>query len=433
MPFPAAAGASAPSRPVDLSKPVIRLGGFPFPFLGLAAIGALFWYPVNVVGTMYAIEPVLALIGVVGLLFGIQRAGFAPKTFQKFFALLILCFAAYVTTDLLHGTGMHDALRAWARTAFLGLDTLGLWVLCRKSMANLLPIFVGIFIGYMAVEYHFYWATALYWKFGLGITLTGALLALIARYAGARAVLFAAVLTAALALVSFVFDSRAMGGVLALSSAFVFMKVFIPAHRRRMIPVFVAVTVPLAGATIYAIDSRFANGQRDTVATIERAVAVITAVQTIAEHPLDGVGSWNADFEAANRHRANALRFGLRQDRETYRSQLGHSAVLQPWVEAGIFAALFFVYYFWRLIQSLRWMLLRPVDRYTSLLLFYLVSELWDAAFSPFLGYHRMFMAIAIVICILLAQERALARFGEYRAASPAPAYAPAPLWVASE
>lgn len=423
------------SQPPEVSRPVVRLGRVPFPFLTLTAIGALFWYPLNIVGTMYAIEVVLAMIGVAGLVFSAQDAGFAPRTFQKFFALLLLSFVAYVTADLLHGTPMHDALRAWARTGFLGLDTLGVWALCRKSMANLLPLFVGIFVGYMLVEYRIPAATALYWKFGLGTALTGALLALIATFAGSRAVLFAALLTGGLAMVSFVFDSRAMGGVLALTAAFVLMKVFVPAHMRRMIPIFVVITIPLAGAMIYLVDEHFASGRRDSVATIERAVAVITAVQTIAEHPLDGVGSWNENFEAANRHRANALRFGLRQDQETYRNQLGHSAILQPWVEAGMFAALFFLYYFWRLIQSLRWMLLRPLDRYTSLLLFYLVSELWDAAFSPFLGFHRMFMAIAVVICIMLAKEKAAAKFAGQPAAAVSGAYAgvAAPLRVASE
>ena len=148
---------------------------------------------------------------------------------------------------------------------------------------------------------------------------------------------------------------------------------------------------------------------------------MMTAVQTIRDHPWIGIGSWKTDFAAANRHRANLVEAGGEHDSEAW-SQSGHSQILQTWLEGGPLASIAFLYFLWRMLVAVRWTLERPVDRYLAFAVFVLLNGIWSCLFSPFLGADvRVNAAIAIYVCVDLAREKTnLARARAYpRASSP--------------
>ena len=148
-------------------------------------------------------------------------------------------------------------------------------------------------------------------------------------------------------------------------------------------------------------------GQRRNGSNVSRLAAIYTAAETVAQHPILGVGSWSQLSEAADRHRENSARLGRLDDNET-NTQNGHSTILQSWTEAGVMASLAFFYYFWRLLISVKWMLVKPPDRFYAVELFLLVNGIWNLLFSPFNGAMRIYIGVTTCICIMLAEEKKL-------------------------
>jgi len=144
---------------------------------------------------------------------------------------------------------------------------------------------------------------------------------------------------------------------------------------------------------------------RRTSSNIVRMAAIFTAAQTIEQNPIFGVGSWSQLAEAADRHRQYTEDLGQTNDSETS-TQAGHSTILQAWTEAGIFAALAFFYYFWRLLSAFKWMLSKPLDRFYAAELFFLVNGIWGCLFSPFNGAMRIYIGMTSCLCIILAEEQ---------------------------
>lgn len=213
-------------------------------------------------------------------------------------------------------------------------------------------------------------------------------------------------------LLSLKLDTRAFGLICFAVTALLGAKVLAVRRIRRLMPVLILAALLLAGTAFQSIlgSLRSEHGTRQALSNEMRIASILTALQTIGAHPLSGIGSWKTDFDAANRHRANVLRLGGKFDSESM-NQDGHSQLLQAWVEGGPLAALAFLYVLWRMLRSLRWAIVRPLDRFSVFALFLLINAAWCCLFSPFLGGDaRINLAISICVCVVLAREERLAR-----------------------
>jgi hypothetical protein len=387
-------------------------------------MGLLLGVPVHFVGDFFAGELLLGVIALLGILTNLDNRNFPDRRFLAFTFLFLLSLCAYIATDLLQNIAPADALRGWARFVFLFMDFVGFYVIGRKSVANLCQIFIGMMVS-QCLFYAFgasaeitrlhlragFATWAYVWKYRLAMPVMVGVIAAITMYARRSGVVFASLIALVLAgLASFALDDR-YAGVNSLAAAlWVAARGMTLRRIQKLLPVLLTVAM-LSG--VFSIDllltrTRTQYGRRQAISNIYREASFMTAVETIAAHPLTGIGSWQIDFDAANRHRAWAVALGAKYDEEAYINQYGHSSLLQPWVEAGPLGALAFFYLFWRIVISLAWLLMkRPFDRYSVFILLLLLNGV-AITFSPFNGgLVRLNVATAVYICIFLAREKA--------------------------
>ena len=84
-----------------------------------------------------------------------------------------------------------------------------------------------------------------------------------------------------------------------------------------------------------------------------------------------------------------------------------HSQVLVSLAEGGILGGCFFLLYGVTLLWAIGYCILqRPLDRLSPVYLLTLASAFSNLLFSPFSGAHRVGIALAAGLVLLLAQER---------------------------
>jgi hypothetical protein len=389
--------------------PEIRL--YPIPAAGLVilATGVALGIPLNFVGNLLAGEILLAVFAIVGVIANVGNVRFPDRRLVAFTGLFLLSLSVYMATDFFAGTELHDALRGWARFIFLILDFMGIYVIGRKSHFNLFPLFIGYMAGQIMVWArpgagdHWY-VTA--WKHHLCLPVLIGLLGVAGLYSRRSA--YSIGLLAVAGIISFQIDTRAFGMICFVTVAMMATRVIVAGRIGKLMPfiLFTALLISAAGVSAILDETQTQFGKRQLGSNEMRYAAVATALQTIAEHPAMGLGSWKTDFEAANRHRANLVEAGGSHDTESY-DQSGHSQLLQTWIEGGPLAAIAFFYLLWRMLVSLWWTLTRPVDRFLAFAIFILLNGIWSCLFSPFLGADvRINAAVSIYVCIILAIEK---------------------------
>ncbi len=393
-------------------RPRITLSPFPLGGLILFALGVSLAVPIALIGNVYAGEILLALIATIGVIAKSGNGSFFDKGLWPFVGLFFVSFCAYVLTDATLGTPFHDAVRGWARFLFVIFDTVGMHIVCRKSRFNLFPIFIGDAAGQIL----FYALPNMrdeiginIWKYHLCLPVLLAVLCVIGLSVRRRPAFVWSVAILVLAgLISLKLDTRAFGLICFAVTALFTAKLLAFPRIRKLLPVLAMAALLVAGVAFESIlDAlRPEHGTRQALSNKMRIASLLTALQTIETHPWSGIGSWKTDFDAANRHRANVLSLGGTFDSESM-NQDGHSQLLQAWVEGGPFAALAFIYVFWRMARSLRWAIVRPVDRFSVFALFLLINAAWSCLFSPFLGGDaRINMAVSVCICVVLGREQ---------------------------
>ncbi len=108
-----------------------------------------------------------------------------------------------------------------------------------------------------------------------------------------------------------------------------------------------------------------------------------------------------------------------------------HSQILVCLAEGGLLGGVFFLFYGAMLLWALGWLVLtQRWQLWTHLGVFFLLLKLCDLATSPFSGAHRVLIAAAVGL-ILLLWHRAPASFRRAATArdfdDPARAFRPAP------
>lgn len=372
--------------------------------------GALTPFTVSLVGEMPLGEFVLiAAAAWAGLCLIINRAWPGPllrhPLLWTLLAAQLVAFVAYVASDLYRGSSPHDMARGWGRMVFLAVDLIGVAYLFGCARRNLVFFLLGESLGSLA-------SVALvgpmfddWWKFGLGTPVTFFAF-LLAPLAGPLA---AAVAALGLGAVHFVLDYRSYGGLCLIAGMTTLLQIAAPRLRWWLAPL-------VAGATaigvIWIYDATQV-GERATRSDIERTAMVTAAVEAIKASPWIGHGSWFSNSDVYDnfmllRHEAAVRQHvgGFALPNQTPDSMALHSQLLVALAEGGVFGATFFFVFgaglLWALghtIFAQRWHRLAPLQ--TLLLL----SALWNLLFSPFSGAHRVSIAMACGLVLLLRVE----------------------------
>jgi hypothetical protein len=204
-------------------------------------------------------------------------------------------------------------------------------------------------------------------------------------------------------------DYRSFGGVCAVAGVLLFLKLLPPRSRLWLTPLILAV----AALGIYSVYQRTQDGrERATRSDIERAAMVTAASEAVAESPFIGHGSWfsNSDvyenFMIIRHVAAKQARVGGFADpnRETDTMAL-HSQLLVALAEGGLFGGAFFLLFGGALLEALgRIAFVSPWHRLTPLAVLILLSAFWNLLFSPFSGAHRVYIAVACGLLLLLPE-----------------------------
>ena len=155
---------------------------------------------------------------------------------------------------------------------------------------------------------------------------------------------------------------------------------------------------------------------RQTMSTVGRIAALKIGARAIMASPVVGYGSWGQ----GSRDYANELYDELStssQVRDAGATELvsreatfsPHSQLLQAWMEGGLLAAAFFFICLVGTLRSLYFLVRsRPKDYLTPVALLVLLTGLWNILMSPFLGVHRLDIAVLVAMISLIRHQQTL-------------------------
>lgn len=375
--------------------------------------GLLTPFTVSLGGEMPLGEGVLfAAAGWAVLIVALARVWPGPLWPSPLFLGLLLgqavALGAYVLSDLYRGSAPPDLLRGWARMVFLAVDLAAVAYLVGCSARNFVLLLVGVQLGEVAKVLL---QGALFgdvWKFGYALPVTVGVFLL----AGRLGPLVAAAIGAALGLLHFVLDFRSLGLICLLVSALVAVQCFPRAARAWLAPLGLAAGLAVV-AVAYAHTRTDREGKRSTRSDVERTAMVRAAAEAFADSPLIGHGSWfsrtevMANFMVLREEGAREAGVGgFAGANEEEEGVTLHSQILVTLAEGGLFGAAFFLPYALGLLWALRELVVvRDWSSSSPLRAFVLSLAFFNLLLSPFSGAHRVHIALAAVLLVLIHHE----------------------------
>ena len=327
-----------------------------------------------------------------------------------FWALVVaqlVAFAAYVASDLYRHSAPRDMARGWGRMVFLAIDVVAVTYLFSCSRRNFLWFVLGQAGGALAY-------TAIHgplfgdmWKFGIGAPITDAVF-LIAPFGGA---LLSATAVAALGVAHLNLDYRSMGGICLVAALLVLLLRTPSRFRWWVAPLGLA----LAVAGIFHLYEQNQHGSRATRSDIERTAMITAALEAFERSPLVGHGSWFSNSDVYDnfmliRHEAakEARVGGFAKANKAPGDEALHSQILVALAEGGVFGGAFFFVFGVGLLWALAYaVLVRPWTRLAPMQVLILLLAVWNLLFSPFSGAHRVTIAMACGLILILKAEAA--------------------------
>ena len=371
-------------------------------FLCGATVGVKF----DVVGDLYLLEILVAVLALQCVLARGLGKGFVAPLFLAFLAAGLITFCGYLLADLAAANEPWQYLKGWGRVAFLITDTAALMILAAHGRKNIWWLALGIGIGGIA-SLAIGGVPLTQWKLGYSEFAAIAVVAL----APLCPPVLAAALMAAFGAGCMVADYRSLGAVVLATAAVMSWQRTSVRGLNSGTWFRIAVVLCLAAIAMAALlwSTQDEYAQRRKESNIGRYVGLVVGWRAIAESPVVGYGSWAADekFGRMSRNELEKLDRDSRHPIVVTGSLLPHSQFLQAWIEGGVLGAAFFTMYGWYLLGGLRWFAIqRPRDKISPLFLFFILGGLWNLLASPFLGIHRMNIAIAVAAIAVAAHER---------------------------
>lgn len=395
-----APGSSAPVVAIPWSAALAFIAGLLTPFtvrlVGLMPVGEF---------VLFAIAAGAVLLAAVG------RVLPSPLLQNRLFLVLLLAqavaLAAYVVTDLYRGSTPHDMARGWARMVFLAVDFFAVACLLGRSARNFVWLLLGLQFGECAAAIVHGPLFGAYWKFGFGMPITVLALGL----AGRAGPFVASCAALGFGLLHFALDYRGAAliclGVAGLAGLHVFPREW----RGRLFPVGVACALfALLVANWIARPAATARADRSN---IDRSAMLLAAAEAVRESPFIGQGSWFRQSDVMDNYlliRDDSAKLagigGFAGPNEDVPEVSLHSQLLVSLAEGGLFGAAFFIVYLFVLLGALRRTIFAAAWRASApLRLLVLCAAVINVFLSPFSGAHRVYIALAAGLAVLIYFE----------------------------
>ncbi len=382
-------------------------------FVSLCA-GFLTPFTVSLVGEMPVGELVLlAVVGWAGLCLLVHRAPPGHLFRQRYLYVLLACelvaLGAYMVSDFYRHSLPRDMARGWARMILLGFDLVAMAYLLSRSRRNFVWFLAGQLSGELLNAVVFGALFGDDWKFGYGIPATYAVL-LLASFAGPFTVMMAA---AGMGALHFALDFRSVGALCFLVAGAAGLHLLSPRLRLWALPCAGIVTALLAAVLFTHMRSGDDMEHRASRSDVDRSSMLQAAMEAFQDSPLLGNGSWFSrtnvyeNFVQIRADRAKEAGIGgFAGPNEEPEAVALHSQILVTLAEGGIFGATFFFAYgagllwaLWNQIMVVAWRSDLPLR------LFQLVLASWHLVMSPFSGAHRVYIALAAGVVLLVRAE----------------------------
>jgi hypothetical protein len=415
--LPSARAAPWSPPPAATDRHSSGFGRLPVSTLAAALAGLLTPFTLSLGGAMPVGELLLLVaVGWALVIASLLHVWPSPLWRSPVFLLLLagqaLALLAYVVSDAFRGSAPHDFLRGWSRMVFLALDLLAIAYLVGCKTHNFVFLLLGIQLGEI-LKAHLEGALfGDYWKFGYALPVT--IVSLLVAGRGGLALVGAT--AAALGVAHFMLDFRSLGLLCLLVAALSFVQAFPRPLRAWLAPLGLACGLGL-GLLVYAHTKTDREGQRSTRSNVERSAMVAAGLDAFLESPLLGHGSWFS--------RSNVIEnFMILREEGAREAGVGgfagadeddepvalHSQLLVVLAEGGLLGSAFFLPYVALLLWALRELVIvRDWSPLATLRVFVLSLALFNAFLSPFSGAHRVNIALAAVLVVLVHRERSLA------------------------
>jgi O-Antigen ligase len=370
--------------------------------------GAVNDLAINIIGEYYLSEILLIFAAVIVLITKGSNGAFKSRLFWGFLITGWVTFLGYMISDLYVGTEPWQYLKGWGRTIIMIGDCFALMVLTIQNRQNLWWFMLGTGLG--GIAYLYFTGVPLYvWKLGYGERATITFLALLMLFPKK---LWPAMLIG-YGVFNFYLDYRNLGAATIAVGA---ITIGMNSRRRdkyiKKMIISGSLALLLIMLSLSLTQDEYYVRRQDSV--IGRTAGIIVSLYAIADSPLIGYGSWTINEKYANelwkevakRRKAVARsdEFSIIHGGKLFST---HSQILQSWIEGGLLGAAFFLFYGYQLVRSTVWgTLRRGIDAFTPVFLFTLIIGLWNLIASPFLGFSRMQIAIAVSVIIAMEFER---------------------------
>lgn len=410
---------SWPAREAGFAEPAAT-GWIGPSALVAATAGFLTAFTISLVGEMPLGEIVLLATAAWAALCAVVHRGLPGPLFRcRYLGVLLACqmvaLLAYAVADFYWSSHPRDMARGWGRLVFLTVDILAVAYLFGRSRHNFLWFLAGQLAGDLA---HFASFGALFddaWKFGYGIPLTYAGV-LLASCAGPVAVM---VVAGGLGALHFAMDFRSVGGICMLLAGAAALQALPRGLRVWALPCGAVVILAVATVLFNHVRQDDALQHRSSRSDVDRTAMIQAAAEAFLASPLIGHGSWfsrsdvNDNFTQIRADLAKEEGVGgFVGPNEEPEDVALHSQILVALAEGGLFGGAFFFAYG----AGLAWALWDQVmvqawrrDRAARVLLLLFAS--WHLVMSPFSGAHRVYIAMAVGLVVLVQIEWAEKEF----------------------
>lgn len=373
--------------------------------LGIATFlcGATASINLNIVGQVYMAELLIIILALGIIIFKGDNGVIANRSFHMFMLFGLITLAGYMITDIVIGAGASQYLRGWGRVGFLLTNIMCLMLIAGQGRQYLWWFILGMGVGgvvYLALT-GLPWTI---WKLGYGERVSFIVLAMSCILPRRMALM----LLLGFGILNIALDYRNFAAVYILVAGIIW------ARSKKAMPqikdikgYFIVGSVLVLAMIVLVIGFTITEekyGARRADSNIGRLTGIIVSIRAIADSPIIGYGSWTVSEEHARMLREEQQkRFDKSRARRApdYRAKVfrSHSQILQSWIEAGIFGAAFFFYYGYRLVQgSKRYIMDRPIDRFSAINIYFVILGVWHLIASPFGGDQRILIAITVAI-----------------------------------
>lgn len=371
-----------------------------FSFLAFLC-GSISWHKLNLVGELYSTEIAVIICAVIVFISKKQHLQIDTDLFKKYLIFGLLLLVGYIVSDLINQTPENMYMRGWGRVLLLLTDLVAITIIFGAQKNTVIWFFLGMAIGNISVllasgklnldTFKFYWAIPLILiicsllpKFSIKLT---SLVLILVGLAYIR------------------YDFRSAGAIAVVLGGLLFLGSRRDLKKVKLLPILIiGFLAAFAIKTTLEITTDKLETRRAT-SSVGRFAALSVGLQAIIDSPLIGTGSWGNNTEKYAKALYEETKDEMRQLGQRYHREgdsfVAHSQIIQSWMEGGLLAAAFFIFYGYRILKSAQFVLLKTsVNQYTAIYGFNLILGFWHLFMSPFGGDHRVNIASCIAITI---------------------------------